>query len=87
MSDERRPELENPFEGEPFGWIQWKGTNVCMDIHCPNCGLGHIDAEFAYYIRCSCGQIYAVSGFVKLIPVGEEYADGALSLKDVESDD
>jgi hypothetical protein len=32
------------------GWIQWKGTDVCMDIHC-ECGtLSHIDGEFAYII-------------------------------------
>lgn len=64
------PELENPFAGEAYGWIQWKGTNVCMDVTCPKCGDSyHIDEEFAYYIHCVCGTYYAVSGFVRLIPV------------------
>lgn len=36
----------------PFGWIQWKGTNVCIDLHC-ECGAhGHVDAEFLYFVRC-----------------------------------
>lgn len=40
------------------GWIQWKGTDVCMDVHC-KCGEhSHLDAEFAYYIKCpKCGSI------------------------------
>lgn len=60
-----------PEPGTSFGWVQWKGTNVCMDVHCEKCGaLSHIDAEFAYYIRCpGCGQIWSVSGFVEFIPL------------------
>lgn len=40
-------------------FIQWKGTEVCMDFHCP-CGYGaHIDGGFAYFIGCAqCGAIY-----------------------------
>ncbi len=51
----------------PFGWIQWKGTAVCMDIHCL-CGvLGHIDADFAYHVKCGkCGRTYDVNGHVRL---------------------
>lgn len=58
---------------EPHGWIQWKGTNVCMDIHCP-CGTrGHVDAEFFYHYKCSgCGKVYAVGQNVKLIELTEE---------------
>lgn len=34
------------------GWIQWKGTNVCMDIYC-ECGYhGHIGDEFVYFVKC-----------------------------------
>lgn len=52
----------------PYGWIQWKGTSVCMDVHC-QCGYhGHIDADFLYYIKCSkCGQIYECDGHIDLI--------------------
>ena len=54
----------------PHGWIQWKGTEVCMDVHC-TCGAHtHIDAEFAYYVECGdCGALFAVGAYVKLVPV------------------
>lgn len=40
-------------------FIQWKGTDVCLDFHCP-CGThSHLDADFTYYVRCAgCGSIY-----------------------------
>jgi hypothetical protein len=40
-------------------FIQWKGTNVCLDFWCP-CGAGgHYDGDFAYHLMCpSCGQVY-----------------------------
>lgn len=57
----------------PHGWIQWKGTDVCMDIHC-KCGqLSHIDAEFAYHVKCpACGQVYFCNGHIELIPMAVE---------------
>lgn len=57
----------------PYGWIQWKGTNVCMDIHC-RCGEHtHIDGDFAYTIRCGkCGQLYGTCANVRLLPITEE---------------
>ena len=57
-----------------YGWIQWKGTDVCMDMHC-SCGqLGHIDAEFAYFYECVCGKRYAIGSVVKLIELTAEQA-------------
>lgn len=51
----------------PFGWIQWKGTNVCMDLHCACGHHGHIDTEFAYFYRCpECDRLYAVGATVRL---------------------
>ena len=33
-------------------FIQWKGTDVCMDFRCP-CGVGgHFDGYFAYVVEC-----------------------------------
>lgn len=57
------------------GWIQWKGTNVCIDLHCP-CGRhDHIDRDFAYFYRCSgCGTPYALGQTIKLIPLTPEQA-------------
>ena len=50
------------------GWIQWKGTSVCMDVHCV-CGAHmHVDAEFAYYLRCPhCQRVYGVGAYVRLV--------------------
>ena len=55
---------------DPHGWIQWKGTEVCMDVHC-TCGeLTHIDADFCYQVKCcACGQLYQVDPNVRLKPV------------------
>lgn len=44
---------------ETTGWIQWKGTDICIDIHC-KCGhSSHVDDYFMYYFECKkCGTIY-----------------------------
>jgi len=41
-------------------FIQWKGTDLCMDFHCPKCGdHSHFDGMFGYFIECGeCGQRY-----------------------------
>jgi len=40
----------------PYVFVQWKGTDVCLDFTC-QCGYeGHFDGDFAYGLRCgSCG--------------------------------
>lgn len=36
----------------PNAFIQWKGTDVCMDFHC-ECGTNcHFDGFFAYAVKC-----------------------------------
>lgn len=59
----------------PHGWIQWKGTDVCMDVHC-ECGHhAHVDAEFFYYFECAgCGKRYAVGQVVQMIPLTDGQA-------------
>jgi len=66
-------DIQEQYEGKPHGWIQWKGTGVCMDVHC-KCGeLTHIDAEFAYHVKCgNCGTVYMVNGHVEFIELEEE---------------
>lgn len=65
--------LQETFEGKPHGWVQWKGTNVCMDIYC-KCGHhSHIDADFAYHVKCpSCSKVYFCNGHIELIELEEE---------------
>lgn len=55
------------------GFIQWKGTYVCMDFHC-ECGHhNHYDDYFCYVIKCSsCGNMYAPSCNVEMIRVIED---------------
>ena len=55
---------------DSHGWIQWKGTDVCIDIHCTKCGCGsHYDGDFMYFVKCpECGQIYECNGYIELIP-------------------
>lgn len=65
--------LEEKYDGKPHGWVQWKGTDVCMDIHC-KCGHhSHLDGDFAYSVKCpKCGTSYACNGHIELIELEEE---------------
>ncbi len=52
---------QQPFEfGEgpkPEAFIQWKGTDVCMDLHCDCGNVNHYDGYFAYVVVCgNCRQ-------------------------------
>jgi hypothetical protein len=66
---------DNP-EGEAHGWIQWKGTNVCIDLHC-KCGAHmHFDGDFLYHFSCPhCGRKYALGQNVALIELTEDEAE------------
>jgi hypothetical protein len=57
----------------PHAFIQWKGTDACMDLYCA-CGWHfHLDADFAYHVKCGeCGQVYACNPYVMLLPISTE---------------
>jgi hypothetical protein len=61
-------------ETDGYGWIQWKSTDVCIDLYCGNCDTrGHLDADFMYYVQChNCGTAYRVNGHIKLEPVSAQ---------------
>lgn len=60
---------------KPHGWIQWKGTSVCIDLHC-SCGEhGHFDGDFFYGYACVCGKKYAVGQNVRLIELTPDEAE------------
>lgn len=67
--------IEEKRDGEPHGWIQWKGTDVCMDVRC-KCGhSSHIDGYFAYSVKCPvCGTCYACNGHIEFVEVLTEPA-------------
>jgi hypothetical protein len=76
-----------PFPGtDAETFIQWKGTEVCMDLHCP-CGThSHIDADFAYRVRCAgCGDVYELGTQVKAVRRSPEEADDGIKIVDGES--
>jgi hypothetical protein len=72
MKKDLFPSLKEEPE-DPKGWIQWKGTDSCIDLYC-KCGFhGHLDTDFMYHVKCpECGQVYECSGFIKLIPLDFE---------------
>lgn len=67
MMANRRPGREQ-LAGMADVWVQWKGTSVCADFHC-GCGAeGHIDAMFAYSVRCgTCGQVWVLPQTLPLV--------------------
>ena len=56
----------------PSTFIQWKGTDVCVDVYC-GCGEQfHVDGFFAYVVQCPhCGAFYHMSTRVKLTQIAE----------------
>ena len=65
-------DVQETYKDKPHGWIQWKGTDVCMDVHCV-CGVhSHVDADFLYNVQCpSCGRVYMCNGHIQLIELEE----------------
>lgn len=51
MPDEKSFDLTMQID-ETHAFIQWKGTDVCMDFYC-DCGAHcHFDGYFAYAVKC-----------------------------------
>jgi len=63
-------------EEAPSGWIQWKGTNICIDIHC-KCGYhSHFDGSFMYYFKCpNCQILYAPQQTIAMHELPKEHVD------------
>lgn len=83
--------LDSKEEKSPSVFIQWKGTDVCMDFYC-DCGAHcHFDGCFAYEVQCQhCQTIWEMPcmlyprklpsapvnpGFVKLLEPDEDHCD------------
>ena len=54
----------------PDAFIQWKGTDACIDLYC-TCGEQfHFDGYFAYELTCGhCGQTYEMPNMLRVHPV------------------
>lgn len=57
----------------PNVFIQWKGTDVCLDFYC-KCGRHHhVDAWFVYGLKCApCGRTYAMPSSIALKEVTQQ---------------
>lgn len=55
----------------PQNFLQHKGSDLCWDLECPQCGeSGHIDGSHNYFVRCrGCGQRYKVADRLEITPV------------------
>jgi len=78
MGDKRPAELLEAANMErtmkrPFAGIQWKGTDVCMDVHC-DCGEEyHVDGDFVYFVKCGhCGRTFYCGSRIELIEMACE---------------
>jgi hypothetical protein len=82
-------DIESPlFENRPHIWIQWKGTDVCCDIHC-DCGYqGHFDGEFLYAFRCpKCQQVWEVGTHMPIYKRGADYTGVVQDISGFDDDD
>ena len=69
-------DVESPlFDKKPHIWVQWKGTEVCCDVHC-ECGeMSHFDGDFFYTFQCPfCKCFWEVGTHVAIYPISEERA-------------
>ena len=62
-------------------YLQWKGTNVCMDGICICGQQGHLHGDFVYFLRCpACGRVYLNPSVAALIELtGQERAEALQS--------
>jgi hypothetical protein len=66
------PSLDTKHD-KPSAWLQWKGSDVCIDVHC-ECGAHmHFDCDFLYHVKCSaCGQVYEMDGHIQMHKLDHE---------------
>lgn len=64
--------MTTPSSAEVF--IQWKGTDVCLDWTCPcGDGGGHYDGHFAYGLQCeACGRKFKMPSTVTITEVTDD---------------
>lgn len=66
-------DMQDMQTGKPHGWLQWKGTDVCMDVYCVCGNHTHIDGDFTYHVKCGvCGRVYFCNGHIEFIELKKE---------------
>ena len=65
---------EKDFNTGAKSFIQWKGTDVCMDWWCSCGNSNHVDSDFLYSVQCKhCGKVWEVGTQVALRPTTEPW--------------
>ena len=74
--EEYSEQVKEPQLERPGGIIQWKGTDVCIELHCVCGAHDHYDGEFFDHFKCrKCGRRYKVGKNVILIELTSEQVD------------
>lgn len=72
---------------DPHAFIQWKGTDVCMDFHCTCSAHGHFDGFFAYFVKCQhCGTIWQMPHNLAVVKVDLSDEQGCVQLLEPDED-
>lgn len=60
---------------EATTFIQWKGTEICMDLKCPCGHRNHYCRDrFAYSVKCAgCGIVYELGTAVTATPTTDQH--------------
>ena len=76
--------LEKGAPGEGWAFIQWKGTDVCMDLTCLGCGTRlHVDDDFAYAVECvTCGTFMEMSCYVSYRKIDDPVGASVIGMAD-----
>ena len=54
-------------EDTPGCFIQWKGTDVCIDLYCPCGAMGHYNGGFLYAWKCpECQAVWEMGCEVRM---------------------
>jgi hypothetical protein len=70
-------------------FIQWKGTDLCMDFNCPKCGAhSHFDGDFAYAIECgNCNAQFRMPSEIGPLLVEIKPGEEDCVLRSIDADD
>lgn len=61
---------------KPDFFLQWKGTDACLDFNCVCGHHSHIDDYFCYYVRCpNCKRVYELSPQIDSRELSQEEID------------
>lgn len=70
----------------PCAFVQWKGTDVCMDVYCPCGDQFHIDADFTYAVQCPhCERVLEMSAMIEAREIKAEDWDGCTIVRGQEN--